>query len=66
MKEQILLPPAVAAELRKTFKIERNTLRRALIYESNSDRARMLRAAALERGGVVYTGRRTTREQESN
>lgn len=56
MKKQILLPTAKLRELRETFNVGRNDLRRALNYDRNSDRARMLRAAALERGGLIYTG----------
>lgn len=56
MKKQILLPTAGLRELREAFKVGRNDLRRALNYERNSDRARMLRAAALQRGGLIYTG----------
>lgn len=55
MKKQILLPTAVLRELREAFDVGRNDLRRALNYERNSDRARMLRAAALQRGGLIYT-----------
>ncbi len=56
MKKQILLPPSILRELRETFKVGRNDLRRALNYERNSDRAITLRRAALERGGLIYTG----------
>ncbi|MDR2130991.1 MAG: hypothetical protein LBP56_07505 [Odoribacteraceae bacterium] len=56
MKRQILLPVAVARELRETFKVDRGILRRSLCYERNGPQARLLRAAALERGGVVFTG----------
>lgn len=56
MKKQILLPTAKLRELREAFNVGRNDLRRALNYDRNSDRARMLRAAALERGGLIYTG----------
>lgn len=56
MKKQILLPPAELRKLRESFKVGRNDLRRALNYERNSDKARMLRAAALEHGGLIYTG----------
>lgn len=56
MTKQILLPAAVLREMREKFKVGRNDLRRALNYERNSDRAKMLRAAALERGGMIYTG----------
>lgn len=55
MEKQILLPIAVLRELKDTFKVGRNDLRRALNYERNSSRARMLRCAALERGGLIYT-----------
>ena len=58
MTKQILLPASVLREMREKFKVGRNDLRRALNYERNSDRARMLRAAALERGGLIYTGER--------
>lgn len=58
MKKQILLPVSELREIREKFKVGRNDLRRALNYERNSDRARMLRAAALERGGLIYTGER--------
>jgi hypothetical protein len=56
MTRQILLPASVLREMRETFKVERHVLRRALNYERNSDRAKALRAAALERGGLIYTG----------
>lgn len=56
MKKQILLPPSILRELRETFKVGRNDLWRALNYERNSDRANALRRAALERGGLIYTG----------
>ncbi len=41
-----------------TFKVTRTALDRALKYQGNSSRDRMLRAAALERGGVTYLGER--------
>lgn len=55
MEKQILLPVIVLRELKDTFKVGRNDLRRALNYERNSRRAKMLRSAALERGGLIYT-----------
>lgn len=58
MTKQILLPASVLREMREKFKVGRNDLRRALNYERNSDRARMLRAAALKRGGLIFTGER--------
>lgn len=56
MKKQILLPTSSLRGLRETFDVDRNTLRRALNYERNSDKARMLRVAALRHGGLIYTG----------
>ena len=47
MTRQILLPASVLREMRETFKVGRNILRRALNYERNSKRDQMLRAAAL-------------------
>lgn len=61
MTRQILLPASVLREMRETFKVGRNVLRRALNYERNSDRAKSLRAAALERGGLIYTGKHATK-----
>nr|DAY98582.1 MAG TPA: hypothetical protein [Caudoviricetes sp.] len=58
MRKQILLPRSVFRELHQTFKVHRVILSRALKYERNSKRDRMLRAAALERGGLIYTGER--------
>ena len=58
MRKQILLPPSVFRELYQTFKVHRVILSRALKYERNSKRDQMLRAAALERGGLIYTGER--------
>lgn len=54
--KQILLPTAVRMEMVRTFKITRTTLDRALKYNGNSARDNMLRAAALQRGGVIYLG----------
>lgn len=56
MTKQILLPHSVRKELDRTFKLGRNELQRALTYTTNSGRAKMLRVAALQRGGLVYTG----------
>ena len=55
MNKQILIPAKTRTEMLHTFKVGRNTLRRALMYEVNSPKAKMLRAAALERGGLIYT-----------
>lgn len=56
MEKQILLPTSVKREMLMTFGIGRDKLRDALLYKANTPRAKMLRAAALQRGGVVYTG----------
>ena len=56
MAKQILLPTEVRTQIATTFKISRTALERALKYQGNSSRDRMLRAAALERGGVAYLG----------
>lgn len=56
MNKQILLPTKVKSELGRTFKIDRMAVGRALKYECHSQRARMLRTAALERGGLIYNG----------
>lgn len=56
MEKQILLPPAVKREMLNTFKASRSELGRALTYKRNSSRAKVLRAAALQRGGLIYTG----------
>lgn len=56
MKKQILLPPAVLRELRTTFRVHQVVLNRALKYQTNSSRDRLLRTAALRRGGLVYLG----------
>lgn len=56
MIKQILLPTPVKAEMVRTFKITRATLDRALKYTINSSHANMLRAAAIQRGGRLFTG----------
>lgn len=56
MTKQILLPAGTLRELRDTFKVHPVVLNRALKFERNSKRDNMLRAAALQRGGLIYTG----------
>ena len=56
MEKQILLPTSVKREMLTTFGVGRDKLRDALTYKVNTPRAKMLRAAAFQRGGVVYTG----------
>lgn len=51
-------------EMVKTFKITRATLDRALKYSINSAHANMLRTAAIQRGGRVYTGQVAEPEAE--
>lgn len=55
MNKQILLPAQEVRRINKEFKTSTNELARALQYQRNSDRARMLRKVALERGGLIYT-----------
>lgn len=40
--------------MERTFKVNKVTLWKSLNFTFNSPRAKMLRAAALERGGVLY------------
>lgn len=56
MTKQILLPAGTLRELRETFKVHPVVLNRALKFERNSKRDNMLRAAALQRGGLIFTG----------
>lgn len=50
----VYLPVEIKKEMIKTFKTTKETLWAALNYKTDSDFARMLRAAAFERGGVLY------------
>lgn len=52
-------------EMVRTFKITRSTLDRALKYTINSSHADMLRTAAIQRGGRVYTGQIAEPEAEA-
>lgn len=56
MEKQILLPAAEKSRINKEYKASRNELSRALKYERNSSRAKLLRAVALEHGGLIFTG----------
>lgn len=58
MDRQIFLPTEVKKEMIKTFKTNKVTLWSALNFDTNSSFAKLLRAAAIERGGVLYTGRK--------
>lgn len=56
MKKQILLPSQVFTQLHREFGVHRVVLNRALKFEHNSKRDRLLRVEALKRGGLIYTG----------
>ena len=56
MEKQILLPESLKREIRQTFKVSTRMLYSALSYESDSPKSRILRAAAIERGGMIFTG----------
>lgn len=51
----IIMPPGGVKKLAKDFKISRQTIHKALRGISDSDKARMLRKAALERGGRQFS-----------
>lgn len=59
MAKQILLPREKKAEIIKMYKTTRVTLWSALRFDTNSELAKKLRAAALERGGVIYEEKST-------
>ena len=54
MSKEIFVPRVVKKELAKTFNTSSVTVWSALTFKTNSGFANTLRAAALERGGVVY------------
>lgn len=56
IKQQILLPTSVKKEMIETFKTTKETLWAALNFVTNSSFANLLRTAAYERGGALYTG----------
>ena len=53
-EKQIFLPVEDKKEMIETFKTTKETLWSALNFTTNSGFARILRAAAYERGGVLY------------
>lgn len=53
MNKEIILNPKKKQELAKTFKVSDVTLWSALRYKTHSKRAKTLRAAAIQRGGVI-------------
>jgi hypothetical protein len=54
--KQIFIPIEIKKEILQEFKVSNVTLWSALQYTTNSGKAKMLRSAALQRGGVIYTG----------
>lgn len=54
MTKYIHLPSEVKKEIERTFKVSKATLWNALNYMHYSSKAKMLRAAAIQRGGVIY------------
>lgn len=51
---EILLPTKEKLKLRQEFKVSRVTLWKSLNGKNNSEKAKMIRKAALERGGQIY------------
>ncbi len=58
MEREILLPNRIQRSLSAEHKCSENELNRALKYQRNSPRAKRLRRAAIERGGLIFTGER--------
>ena len=56
MSKQIFLSIEKKKEIAKTFKVSRQTVWYALNFKTNSGVANMLRASALQRGGVLVNG----------
>lgn len=54
MGKLIYLPDPIKKEMETTFKTSKVSLWKALNFKTNSPFAKMLRAAARERGGVLY------------
>lgn len=66
MEKQILLPVRVKKEIMRTFDVDRKSLCVALNFAANSPRAKMLRAAAIQRGGKIYTGQMVPKAQSQS
>ena len=61
MRKQILLPPSVFRELYQNFQgSQGDSQSSAKVRTQQQNAIQMLRAAALERGGLIYTGERAT------
>lgn len=56
MGKEILLPAKAKKELAATFNTSSVTVWSALKFKTNSGFANTLRAAAVERGGVLFDG----------
>ena len=56
MRKEIYLPTEVKKEIAKTFKTSYVSVWNALTFKTKSEFANTLRAAASERGGVIYDG----------
>lgn len=56
MSKQIFLSTEKKKEIAKTFKVSRQTVWYALTFRTKSSVADMLRAAAIQRGGVLING----------
>ncbi len=51
---KIILPKGEHKRLAEDFKVSQMTVYRALSYKRNTAQAKMLRKAAIERGGAEY------------
>lgn len=54
MTMHIYLPPKAKKELAQTFKVSGVTLWNALNFVHNSPKSKALRAAAMQRGGILF------------
>lgn len=52
MKKRIVVDRGMISQISKDFKVTRQAVYKALTFDSDSDKARMLRKVATERGGV--------------
>ncbi len=64
MKKEIMLPTEIKAGMVKAFNTTNVSLWNALTFKTDSSFARMLRAAALERGGKLFDGIPSRKEEE--
>lgn len=52
MKKRIVVDRGMISQISKDFKVTRQAVYKALTFDNDSDKARMLRKVAIERGGV--------------